>query len=465
MHKLLQKSVLFFLIFIVSAFALLFMLDILEKNYPLRKDYSFNQYASVSQQSRQVLENIDKPIHIYSFVSNNNLDPYVETVLHNYSLLNKNIQHTNINLSKNPDFHTRFQSEKNANLSEDSLVIYAPHTQKYKVISPEDFVGIGFNIESGAYQFSNVAYEKSITEAIHYVNTSTQTTIYVSNGHGEPSASDMEVLLNFWKSKAYTIQFINFIDTNLKTNSLLFLPAIQKDLQETEVKNLQQFEKNGGKILSTLNYNTNYAAMPNYTTFLQSYGLQILDGIVQADEKDSASYYSNPLFILPYMQNLPYLEKLLNNNKNLLLLPHTRALELSASSQVSNAAIFKSGEKANLVNIEQTDMILQSGEFTLAAQAEKLNAGTNTSKLMVIGSHTALVDPYLYSIGFVNEFLDASLHYFFPNAAEGVNIAMQSAIRTNLKPYSKLPGFFLVLLCPIFILLISILILKKRKNR
>ncbi len=457
-----QRSTVYLILFSILSFALIFFLDVQEKNNGWRKDLSFNAYSTTSAETQKLLSGLDKDIYLYTFYTQGNRDEYIHTLLESYSRQNKRIKNEWVNLAENPNFLSKINVSGQNELSQDSILVFSPATNRYKILGPNDMYSLGFDIASGNYGISDLRYEKSITEAILYVNSDYVPNVYISTGHGETGVTQIQSLLQYLQLNGYDIQFTKQIPPDLEENSLLLINSPKKDLSEQELQNIQSFEKKGGSILVSLGYN-DPSELPNFNLLLSSYGIEVLEGHIVANKSDTQSYYQEPSYLIPYMEKIEMLLPLITANKDLLLMPLPKAFALHQSNDYQNTALLYSGKRAERRS-NTNDTVLDTGEMVLAAYSQKQLANAARPALVAIGSTLSITDEYIYSISFASEFVQTILNNLIPQKVIQTNIALKPALRPNLLPSSKNIGIAIILLIPLGILCVAIFVIRYRKS-
>lgn len=460
--KTMRHSLAYLLLFALLSFVLIYFLDVQEAQHGWRKDLSFNAYATTGEETQRILSSLNREVYLYTFYTQANKDEYISTLLESYSRLNSFIKTENISLAENPHFLSKLTAANQQELKQDSLLAYSPATMRYKILAPTDMLSLSYNIQTGKYDFSDLRYEKSITEAILYVNSDQIPKVYILTGHGETPTAQMEALLSYVELNGYAISFVQQVPSDMEGDSLLLINSLKKDLSEQELKHIQTFEEKGGSILATFQYD-DPADLPNYKNLLDSYGIEVLKGRVTADKKDTASYYQQPSYLIPYMEPLEMLSGLISSNKDLLLMPLPKAFSLKESNTYRNTALLHSGESAQRLDNEN-DALLDSGKMTLAAYSEKQLSNSARPKLAVIGSTLSITDEYIYRISFASEFVQTLLNKLLPQKIVQTNIALKPAFRPNLMPGSKNVGVAIIILLPVCILLIGIAVIRHRRS-
>ncbi len=452
---------------VVSAFFVVF-LDSLEKNNNIRLDLSFNSYATTSADTNKILKNLQKNVNIYSFKQTSINDMQLYELIKKYESLSSKIKYEHISLAENPSFANKFVGDATNPLSADSIIVYSPDTDRYKLLAPSDFLSLGYNINTENFEFEGLKYEKNLTEAIIYVSENDIPTVQILTEHGELNSDNLKVFTDFLKSNQYDVKYVDLKVDSLSNKSLLFIPSLLIDLSDDDLNKIQEFEKSGGSLLVAINYTDDHSKNTNYVSLLNSYGILLKDGVVMADENDKASYFEEPLYLLPYMQSNDILDPLIQNNLDVILMPSAKAFDTVESSNYNITPLLLSAKTSKLVNImdisNTTLTPIETGEQKLGLLSEKQNSGGENSKMIVLGNTSMLTESFIYSRTFVSEFILRILNTLLPQKQNDLDIKTIPAIRPEMRPGSKTTGLILISIQPILILTVAFIVLKKRKH-
>lgn len=461
-NKYLNKSILMFITFSILSIVLIWGVELYERNNSKSIDFSFNKYSSISDSSAKALKKINNQVEIYT--TNGSNDKQLESLLNNYTKLNKNIKYNIINYAEHPEFTSKFANDGKNQLRNDSIVINSPSTGRFKILNPEDMMSYGYDINSGKYAIEGLKYEKNIIESILSVSSAIEKKVFFLNGHGEKDENSLSYLLDYLKSNGYTVEFLKKLDGPLENGTLLAIISPQSDLSDEELKYIKDFEEQSGSILFALNYSDNINNLKNFSSLLSTYGIKVKDGVVLADSEDKQSYYKDAINIIPYMQEGTILSSLISTNRDILLMAGSKAFELNSSDIYSPISLLKSGKTAKLYKSLNDTKQVDNGEFTLCAYSEKINSKSNISRLIIIGNDDTIISQYLSSITFSADFTQAIINALLPEQAINIDVAAKPAFRRQLLPVSKAVGLTIIITIPVIILLYSIIVIKKRKS-
>lgn len=459
-NKLFNKSILMLVLFLTMTTSLIYILDYVENKNNLLFDFSFNNYSKLNTNSINALKSIVDKTNIY--ILNTNTDKQLESLLKNYTKTNSNIKFEKINIAHNPQLSYQFANDGKNSLRKDSIIIYSETNKKFIILNPENMLSYGFDIDKKAYKIDGIKYEQEITKALLYVNAKQNKTVCFLTGHGEKNKEYLQSLINYLNINAYDVKIINKLDANLDKESILMIFAPQSDLSNDEIKIIKQFEENSGSIIFAVNNSNSISKLQNIQALLTSYGVRIKKGNIIADEKDKQSYYKDPSNILPYMQSGSKLDLLINNNKDILLMPSPCAFEIDKKIAYNCEPLLKTSKTSKLINDDSK--IIDEGEFLLSVYSEKLNSNSHISRFIALGNTDVICNSYLSTITFSNEFTQTLLNILQPEKAINIDIAVKPAFRKQMLPISKTVGICLIIVIPLFVLLLGISVIIKRKS-
>lgn len=446
----------------------------LEDEYGWRRDMSFNGYATTGEETREVLDRLDKDVELYLLYQSASMDTQILQLLNRYEVLSDRVSVLPTDISKNPGILTRFQGDLESTPEADSVIVNCPDTGRYKLLDYSDFLLAGYDVESGAFTYEGLAYEKSLTEAIVYVSQDAVPTIGILQGHGEMSLDSLSLLTDFLTSNNYDCVSVSLLSGDTLENiDLLLIMSPQNDLTDTELGQLSAFAREGGDFFITRDFTDPIDGMPNYLSLLKSYGVVPLSGVVVAGEEDSGSYYEERLQLLPYMETLDMTLPLIQNGLDILLMPAACAFETPTEGDASltTGTVLKTGPNAYIRSLaDGNDSIERQpddpmGEWSVALFAHRMHANGNVSRLFASGSSLLFTSEYIYQVSYPEEFLLMLMGELLPEKTVSLDIMASTALRPALTAGSQAIGVALIVAVPLLILVAGLCVLLPRRNR
>lgn len=444
----------------------------LENSLGLKTDLSFNRYATVTQVTDRVLQNLEHPVEAYLLYLSGSVDAYLDRLLSNYALKTDRLHYQSVDILKNPGILSRYQTADGKTPAADSVIISCPSTGRYQILDYSDFIHQGYEPESGTFSPDGYEYEKQLTQAIAAVSENRPTVIGILQGHSEYSPEDLDIFVTLLENNHKTVKSINLLGgDSLSELQLLLIAAPQKDLSDMELQQIAEWAREGGNLMIWRDY-SDPMDLPNYRSLLQSYGVVPLSGIVVAGEQDSGSYYQEPIALLPYMESLDLTLKLKTAQMDILLLPGACGFEVptEGSTSLSTGVVLKTGPNAyNRDFSDGYDGIEKqpgdhTGEIPLALYAHRMYANGNTSRLFAIGCGAMFTQEYIYQRTFLEEFVMTLLGELAPDRISRLDIPVTAAVRPALKVGSETAATVLIIVMPVSVLTVALLVLLRRRR-
>ena len=446
----------------------------LEKKYGWRVDYSFNSITSHSEVTEEVLSGLQMPVHIYALYEKGSEDLLLFELLNRYAAASELVTWEQAPLSLNPTLLTHFAGATSDNaVTEDSLVVFCPETERFRVLSATDFLTLSIDYDAGTYAYDKLTYESAITSAITYVTQQTIPVVYMVQGHDELDENTAATLADFLRSNHYDVRFSTLASAALSPDDLLVFLAPVRDLTDSELKLVTDFAAQGGSILFACDYSDPIASMPNYRALLRSYGFIPKDGVVVAAKEDASSYFEgNRTILLPQMQAATSTLDLMLDGFSTLILSTPRAFETpgATDNSLTITPTLLSGEGSYLRSLSgSTSLSKQEGDeegpFALALEAYRFSESGDVSRAVAIGSTATLTNEYYYSMTHAQEFIIRTLEYLVDSAASNLHIMARSAVRPGLSADALTLGSLLLVLLPLAVLAAALIILYPRRYR
>lgn len=298
---------------------MLVILNLIAGQIPFKLDWSRNRIFSLSEQTYQLLADLNKNITIYALYQSGQENTDITEILKKYSDHSKNVHLKFIDPNKNPGFIKRYLKE-GENLNFGSLIVESGN--KFKVIPAEDLFNFDY---SNPYQPSvtSLAIEQRVTGAIMYLLSGNAPKIYTLEGHGEEPLP-LEITKQL-ETNNYQLNSINLYTNSFPADiNLLLINSPQNDLTGKEVNDIRAFLANGGRAIFMLDLLNE--TLPNLQGLLQSYGIALQR--IAIIEGDSTRYIqNNPLWIKPEMSSHQILESL-KSNKMPVIVPIAQGIEI-----------------------------------------------------------------------------------------------------------------------------------------
>lgn len=248
---------------------------------------------TVTDISKEFLNKLDKDVTIQIVGENGDIDERITTFIDIYASMSNHIKVKYLDPALHPSTVTELGT------SAGSIYISCEDTQKSKNLTASDMIEYTLDYTYYSYVENGFDVEGQLTSAISYVTSTDNAKLYYTEGHNETSLSTT-ITDNLEKSN-FAYESLNVTKTGTIPDDcdILFIFEPQKDISADELEILQNYLEQGGKI--TILFGERSVDMPNFTSLLSDYGMNLLDGTVA----DVASYYqNNPYAIFPKINSV-----------------------------------------------------------------------------------------------------------------------------------------------------------------
>jgi len=452
--------------------------DYIESKHGLRTDLSFNGISTQSEATKNVLNALKEPVHIYAVFSDGNEDLQLIELLNRYQAHSAQLTWSQENLTRNPLLLELVSDHlDDSAVSSDCLIIRNTLTSRTRVLTPENYVQYGYNTESGTFEFTGWTYEKSITEAILYVTADTLPRVQILTGHDELDEADAYVMEEKLRSANYDISRVNLLlgDT-LDPACPLMILSPRRDLMPSELETLTAFTRAGGSLFITMDYNDpDAAALPHFMALYREYGFEPLDGIVLPHEKDTAAYYMAVANLLPQMNYTEVTGVLKTAGFEQLILPGARGFKMPESerSDLILEVCLQTKTDSYVRHIGENDeatLALQPGDptgvFALSLCADRAFSDGLRSKAFIIGNSAMFMDAsgQMFTYTYSGELLLQALSYLQGGDSIDLDILPRDIAREPLRLDSTVAPALLLTVAPLTVAVLALAILRPRKH-
>lgn len=279
---------------IVSFVAIVVVINMIVGKLPSKYtqiDISDQQLYSIGDETKKVLNNLDKDVTIYQIAQSGSEDETISNLLQKYADESK---HVKVEL-KDPVVSPKFVSEYTSDqVSSNSLIVVCG--DRNKVVNYNDMYESTMDYNTYNYQTTGFDGEGQITSAIAYVTTENLPVLYTLEGHGEKEL-DSTIKEDIEKANM-EIKTLNLISEGSVPDdaACLLIDSPSSDISEDEKTALLDYLENGGKAMVFSDYIE--STLTNFAAVLENYGVKAADGIVF--EGDNQHYgMQMPYYLLP----------------------------------------------------------------------------------------------------------------------------------------------------------------------
>ena len=197
-------------VMIVMVLAALIALNVgiyaLEKKQGWRIDLSFNGITSQSQETAEVLKQLQDPVQIWALFRKGDEDAPLMELLDRYAAASDKITWKQVDPAVNPALLNRFTTDSVTPGSND-VIVYCEKTDRFRILGPDDYVSVGMDTETGEYTYTGWTYERSLTGAIAYVTKERIPRAVILQGHGEMDPDTLQYFQGLLEANQYEVAF------------------------------------------------------------------------------------------------------------------------------------------------------------------------------------------------------------------------------------------------------------------
>ncbi|MDI6618539.1 MAG: GldG family protein [Clostridiales bacterium] len=449
------------------ALAILIIINLLVGKLNLKVDLTKNKLFSLSEQTYNVLDKLNKNVTIYVFDEAGKENETIKEIADKYAARSKKIDVQFKDPIKYPQFANKYASNGNS-VNVDSIVVESG--SKFKLINSTDLVNYSYD-QSGQPQADSLAIEQRITGAITYVTSNENSVIQVLQGHEETSLPD-EVTGQL-ENQNYTIKNINLLtkDAKLDPKATLVIASPKRDLSTDETTAIRSFLSNGGRAIFLMDIVKE--DMPNFASVLGSYGVG-LDKVVVV-EGDSNYIASNPIYLLPKMESHDIVNPLKSANVAVLI-PGAQAiktLNVKKSSITIEPILTTSSNSWGKKNLEATTSDKEAGDSTgpfniaVAITDKSDDTAKGDTKLVVVSNGIFLNSQFINATRGGNTDLMTNSLNWLQDKEDTISVSPKSLDTTalNMSQLSRLVySGITVIIIPAVIIIWGVTVWLRRKR-
>lgn len=286
---------------------------------PWRYDMTAQRIFTLTEQSSEILDGLTETVQIAAVYPTGQEEMMVQSLLEEYRKASDNIVVEYVDAEREPTRLAKYQLDVAA-VANGTLIVKSGGRSKLIQSSALFQETAGGNVFSG---------EREITGAIRYVTATELPVVYFTQGHEETApAQAMTQAVSALQLDAYEVRTTTLLQEGRVPEdcSILIMPSPKSDVTDDELAMLQDYLKNGGKLLFLVDsvMNTNSIVLTNLNTLLNNYGIDINNNFVV--EEDSNSYLStNQMYLIPGFGPHEITQKIAES-KQMVILPVVRGL-------------------------------------------------------------------------------------------------------------------------------------------
>ena len=370
----------------IAFIAVLLVINLLVEQLPVKFDLTRNKMFSLSEQTLNILEKLDREITIYGLYETGKENAWVEQVIDQYQAKTDRIKYQAIDPVRNPGFVKQYESEEGA-INTGSLIVLSG--DKFKVIDNYDLVNFQFDQYTFNPTAESLAVEQQITGALLYVTAEKNPVVYTLTGHDE--ASFDYLVTRQLRTENFEVKELNFLTAGQVPDDaeLLVINSPRRDLTTDELQKIRTYMQNDGRALILMDLQAR--EFPNLQSLLASFGVRVRAAVVV--EEDQNSFAGNQLWVIPTMEKHSITDPLTAGDLQMLL-PIAQVIEeteLKKRTLEIEPLLLSSGKSWAKVDLASTNREKEAadltGPFTLAvAVVDQAENYDRDSRLILVGN-------------------------------------------------------------------------------
>lgn len=427
-------------------------------------DFTAERLLSFSEETKEIVCSIDKPTEMYYLGDKSRANATYIEFLEEYSRLNENLTVYYKDVYQDEAFWEQYLSRL-SKVNEASILVVCG--EKYIYLDSEDFITTKWTSKYSSQMILEI--EQQVSSAIYYTNSELSEEVSVVTGHGE-SRLNAE-FANTLLVNDYVLKDLNleeamkaFKETFSEKCKAVIINAPQTDYSDEEIKVLEKYLKNGGKLFVAID--PLIEGLERFYAFLSEYGFDIKSGIVI--EKENTHYIlDTPYYLLPDMQDSDITNSLINDRHQVATMTskgfkieEKNGYKVTELLSTSTDAFSKVENFDNLSAKSENDIM---GPFSIAAYSENKNEGAVcllTSNLFFneeVDSNSMGANRRFF-LSVLNKLSGSELRV----QIKGKNVSNETALYPNTK--QTLIKVVTIGVIPLVILIIGIMVLVLRNR-
>lgn len=453
----------------VVVIAIVFVVNIFISRFDWKLDLSSNQIFTLTDATKDFVKGINDDITIYYLVKAGDEYDYYVNLAERYDALSDHITLE----YKDPVLYPKFaQTYTDSSVSENSVIVVNNTNGRSKYIDSADMQETSMDYSTYQTYTTGIDFEGQVTAALQYVTSEECPVFYQVTGHSEQEAGTS---LSSLISKQ-NIELKSFTTTKVESVPEdcdgLIIYAPRTDYTEQEVTMIQDYLVNGGKAMIIADYYTNDC--PNFTSLLNYYGVEIVDGYIMEADYDHMAYQFAPYIIPDVDSSIDALSNF-SSTENFVVSPYSvgiRTLDTVRSTVTIEDFLTTSDESFSKADIESKTMSKEDGDiegpFSIGVAISETYNEVETN-LIVLGGPMIPDDSTLSSASYANYDLMSSLVSSLSDSeVQALSIATKSLQSSYLTLTSSQQNFWLYtafIIIPVLVLIAGgVVVIRRRKK-
>lgn len=268
------------LIFLTALILLNVVFSALNDRFSLKLDLTANKIFSVSDATKEFLENLDEDVTITVFAEESQISnsttyyKQIAETINTYERLSDNIAVEYLDPDKNPQLISEFQELYSGDLSTKALVVKSG--DRIRALGESDLLDVSSFYTTGEYKINSQA-EQAITSAIAFVTEDETISVAVMGGE---TADDITGFKQILTDNNYELIEVDPLTGEIpETASAVLVACPLNDYTAQQIARLKKFLDSGNKTMIYV-ASVYQNAAPNLKALIAEYGMTIEDGYV-----------------------------------------------------------------------------------------------------------------------------------------------------------------------------------------
>jgi len=331
-------------------------------------DFTEEKLYTLSDESKELVKNIDKDITIY-FVNFADTSLPV-TIAKQYKEANEKISTETVIASERKDIAALYGIEDDY-----TVVIIIKSGEKEKILVESDL----YSYDESTWETIDIS-EQKMTNAILDVTSDEKPTIYFLTGHEEyTTSSQMMTMGAYIQNEVMEISDLNLLSTDIPEDcQTIVIATPSTDFYDSEVEKLTAYINRGGNIIWMQDPTITDLELPNVQKILDLYGLKFHKGVI-FEQDSNRMIMENPQMILPTISYSTITEDLSSSGYVVFASPGKMGIaesekleELNVTVEeiltTSESAFYRTNFELESASAQESDEV---GIFTLGAILKK----------------------------------------------------------------------------------------------
>ena len=276
--------------------AVLVLVNLVVDQFGVEADLTQNRLFSLSDQTFQVLDNLEADVTVYQIGTTGRENPLIDSVLERYAKRSSHVKLATLDPERNPGLAAKYEEE--GQVRPGGLIVDAG--DRFRMISQFDI----FNVNMQTRQATSLSLEQELTAALLYVTTGDLPTVYLLEGHGEQSMFQLGMsglnVRDLLENDNYEVETLDLVsrDTIPEDVDVLLVVAPEQDLTAPEAERLDAWMRDGGRTVFVLQA-VRRTDLPNFDDLLAGFGVRLVNGIIV--EESGRHTPDSQVFLVPEM--------------------------------------------------------------------------------------------------------------------------------------------------------------------